>query len=318
MKNANSGVNMYTRHTMVHICTLSIRGTFCMDAWDDIQFLLALIRNGSVRGAAAALKVNHATVSRRMKALEHRFGSRLVQRTPDGYALTSDGQVIYDSGKKIEHELGIARQLVQGSDESVSGKVRITLTDVLLQLVSPALTTLLTEHPRLELETSVSAQLSDIARRNADIALRLTTQPPDDLVGKKLGKMPIAVYAAKSLGLDPNTVDLNTIAWIRWQEPWRQGNHETWPRNRYPEARVSVRVDSYAALEQMVALGIGVALLTPWSANYRDDLVQLTDTIDELGIDLWVLIHPDLRGVRRMKVVIDALAQEIDQLITHK
>jgi len=289
-----------------------------VDAWDDIQFLLALIRNGSVRGAAAALKVNHATVSRRMKALEHRFGSRLVQRTPDGYALTSDGQVIYDSGKKIEHEFGIARQLVQGSDESVSGKVRITLTDVLLQLVSPALTALLAEHPGLELETSVSAQLSDIARRNADIALRLTTQPPDDLVGKKLGQMPIAVYAAKSLGLDPDKVDLNTIAWIRWQEPWRQGNHESWPRDRYPDARVSVRVDSYAALEQMVALGIGVALLTPWSANYRDDLVQLTDTIDELGIDLWVLIHPDLRGVRRMKVVVDALAKEIDQLITHK
>jgi len=317
VKNAYDGVNMYTKHTMVHICTLStinIREIFCMDYWDDIQFLLALIRNGSVRGAAAALKVNHATVSRRMKALEHRFGSRLVQRTPDGYALTSDGQVIYDSGKKIEHELGIATQLVQGSDEAVSGKVRITLTDVLLQLVSPALTALLTEHPRLELETSVSAQLSDIARRNADIALRLTTQPPDDLVGKKLRKMPIAVYAAKSLGLDPNTVDLNTIAWIRWQEPWRQGSHETWPRDRYPDARVSMRVDSYAALEQMVTLGIGVALLTPWSANHRDDLVQLTDTIDELGIDLWVLIHPDLRGVRRMKVVIDALAQKIDQL----
>ena len=96
-----------------------------MDPWDDIRFFLALIRYGSVRGAATALKVNHTTVSRRVRGLERRLGSRLVQRTPDGYALTSDGEVIFASGEAIERQLDSAAQRVQGSDNSVSGKVRI-------------------------------------------------------------------------------------------------------------------------------------------------------------------------------------------------
>ena len=105
-----------------------------LNAWDDFRFFLALVRYGSVRGAAAALKVNHTTVSRRIRGLERRLGSRLVQRTPDGYELTDDGEVIFASGESIERELESAAQRVQGSDDSVSGKVRITMTDLLLQM----------------------------------------------------------------------------------------------------------------------------------------------------------------------------------------
>jgi len=280
-----------------------------LDAWDDIQYLLALVRHGSVRGAAAALKVNHTTVSRRVQALERRLGSRLIQRTPEGYSLTSDGETIYASGKMIEHELGLAMKRVQGSDDSVSGKIRITLTDLLFDLVSPALQSLLAVHTDLELEIAVSAHLSDIARRNADIALRLSTHPPEDLIGRKLGRLPIAIYASKKLVGDSNVVDLHKLPWIRWSDPWKQGNHESWPQEHYPEARIVARVDSYLALEQMVILGAGVALLSPLSADRRDDLVQLTEVIEELGIDLWILMHPDLRGVRRIKIVMDAVEE---------
>lgn len=294
-----------------------------MNTWDDIRFFLALVRYGSVRGAAAALKVNHTTVSRRLRGLERRLGSRLVQRTPDGYALTSDGEVIFASGEAIERELDLAAQRVQGSDDSVSGKVRITLTDFLLELTGPVLQALIEEHTSLQLEISVSSQLTDLARGDADIALRTYTQtdpasqPPGDLVGRKLGRMPAAIYAARKLGLDAESADLSALPWIRWQEPWRQVRLETWPDEHYPEARVAARVDTYTALEQLVALGAGVAILTPWSADNRDDLVQLSDTIDELGIDLWLLVHPDLRGVRRIKTVFDALTHALRQKFEH-
>lgn len=278
-----------------------------LNGWDDVRFFLALVRYGSVRGAAAALKVNHTTVSRRVRGLERQLGSRLVQRTPDGYELTSDGEVIFASGETVEREMASAAQRVQGADDSVSGKIRIALTDLLLDLIGPALKGLVNDYPDLELEISVNPRFTDVARRGADIALRLSSQPPDDLVGRKLGRMPAAIYSAKKLKLDPANVDLSAIPWIRWQEPWKQARLETWPDEQYPEARIAARVDSYAALEQMVALGAGVAILTPWSADRRDGLIRLSDPIDELGIDLWLLMHPDLRGVRRAKTVVDAL-----------
>lgn len=85
-----------------------------LEAWDDIRFFVALIRYGSVRSAASALKVNHTTVSRRLRALEQRLGSRLVQRTPDGYALTSEGEKIFASGQVIERELGLTPWSIAG------------------------------------------------------------------------------------------------------------------------------------------------------------------------------------------------------------
>ena len=282
-----------------------------MDAWDDIRFFLALVRYGSVRGAAAALKVNHTTVSRRIRGLERRLGSRLMQRTPDGYGLTSDGEVIFASGETIERTLESAAQRVQGSDDSVSGNVRITLTDLLLDLTGPALQAAMEEHPELQLEISVSTRLTDLARRDVDIALRFSPQPPDDLVGRKVGRMPVAIYASRKLGLDSESADLGALPWIRWQEPWRQARLETWPDEHFPEARIAARVDSYSALEQLVALGAGVAILTPWSAGKHDGLVRLSDPIDELGLDLWLLMHPDLRGVRRIKTVMDALTRAL-------
>ena len=278
-----------------------------MEAWDDIRFFLALVRYGSVRSAAAALEVNHTTVSRRLRALEHRIGSRLLHRTPDGYTLTSDGEVILASGESIERELAAAAQRVQGSDDSVSGRVRITLTDMLFELAGPTLQQVLEEHTGLQLDISINQQFDDLARRDADIALRLSPQTPDDFIGTKLARMPAAIYGPRKSGFDSRGTDLGALPWIRWQEPWKHVRLETYLDERYPEARVAARVDSYAALEQLVALGVGVAALTPWSADRRDDLIQISDTIDELDLDLWLLTHPDLRGVRRIKLIMDAL-----------
>jgi len=89
---------------------------------------------------------------------------------------------------------------------------------------------------------------------------------------------------------------------------------EIWAEERFPGARVTARVDTYAGLERFVALGAGVALLTPWSADKRDDLVRLTQPIDELETDIWLLMHPDLRGVRRIKIVMDALTSALAEL----
>lgn len=284
-----------------------------LEAWDDVRFLLALIRFRTVRGAASALQVNHSTVSRRIRGLERRLGTLLVQRTPDGYDLTRDGEVVFASGEAVERELESAARRVQGADTSISGKVRIALTDLLLDVVGPSLAALMHEHGRLQLELSASPRLADIARRDADIALRLSPKPPEDLVGKKLARMPAAIYSARKLGLTSDA-DLTTHPWIRWQAPWKQARLETWPEERFPEAKIAARVDSYGALEQMVALGAGVGILTPWSADQCADLTRLTEPIDELGIDLWLLMHPDLRGIRRVKLVVDAITQAVNNL----
>lgn len=278
-----------------------------MNAWDDIRYFLALVRFGTVRKAATALKVNHTTVSRRFREFERRLGSQLLQRTPDGYVLTPDGEVMFASGKSIEREVQLSEQRVQGSNDSVAGKVSITLTDLLLQKTSPALGDLLQKHSGLELEISVSPRIKDLTRREADIGLRLSFQPPDGLLGTKLGHMPIAIYASKRLVPDPLSVNLGALPWVRWQDPWRPARLEAWFKEHYPNANIVAHVDSYSSLELLVVEGAGLGLLSPWTAENREDLVQVSDPIDVFGMDVWLLLHPDLRNLRRIQVVNDAL-----------
>ena len=91
--------------------------------------------------------------------------------------------------------------------------------------------------------------------------------------------------------------------------PWNQNRLDTWVEENYPNSQAGARVDSNFALENMVAGGAGIGVLSPLSAGKRSDLVRLSPDIEELAMDLWLLIHPDLRGVRRVKVVADALTE---------
>ncbi len=279
-----------------------------METWDDVRFFLAVTRYGSIRGAANALKVNHTTVSRRLRNLETSLGSRLLQRTPDGYTLTDQGRVVFKAGEAIEREILGAKQQVEDSDAIISGIVSITLTDLLLSLLAPTFADLCHTHLSLQLQLSVTPQVADLARRDADLALRFVQQPPGDLIGRQLASMPVALYGGKSLIRKQRKPDPLKLPWIRWQKPWAQDQLEAWPNKQYPGAPIAAFIDSYQTLEQMVASGAGVALLTPWCADKRKDLVRLTDNIDELAMDVWLLMHPDLRGVRRVSIITEALA----------
>ena len=277
--------------------------------WDDIRYLLALVRRGSVRAAAAELQVNHTTVTRRIKRMERRLGSRLVQKIPGGYQLTHSGDALLAAGERIESDLASVLKQVEGADKAVTGRVRITLTDILLKLARSAVTQLLDDYPDLDIEISSTPSLTDIMRLDSDIALRLVALPPEDLVGRRVARIPAAVYGAANSGLTQENVRLETARWVRWRAPWNQNRLDTWVADNYPNSRTGARVDSNFALENMVAASAGIGILAPLSADKRRDLVRLSPDIDELALDLWLLIHPDLRGVRRVKVVADTLAE---------
>lgn len=282
--------------------------------WDDVRYLMALLRQGSVRAAATELKVNHTTVARRLKRMERTLGCRMVQRTPEGYRATDAGKMLLSAGERIESDLGVVLSQVQGADCTIAGTVRLTLTDVLLKNVSPVLAELTQTYPGLEVEISSSPAMSDIMRLDSDIALRIVSDPPQDLVGRHIATIPVAVYAATQTGLDAAPINLESASWVRWKAPWNKVKLDIWVSENFPESATVARVDSDFALENLVAAGAGVGLLSPLTADKRDELVRLSPDIDELALDVWLLVHPDLRGVRRVKLVADALVEFFDGL----
>jgi len=166
--------------------------------WDDVRFFLAVARMGSLSGAARTLGVGHVTVGRRIALLEKRLGVTLLNRTPDGFATTSAGQAILRQCAAMESAALDLERVAAGRDALVTGSVRLTTTEALAyQLIAPAIAALRQVHPDLQINLAVTVRSLDIARRDADLAVRFARPAASELVSRKLGEIGFSLYASQ-------------------------------------------------------------------------------------------------------------------------
>jgi DNA-binding transcriptional LysR family regulator len=166
--------------------------------WDDLRYVLAVARGGSLAGAAKVLRVDPSNVHRRLVAFEQRLSVRLFERLRDGYHPTPQGETLIEAARRIEAEALAAQRHVQGTELAVSGLVRVSTSELLgLYLLPPLLRSFASVHPEVEVELSIDNRLVDLARRDADVVVRATDEPPPGLVGRRIAKIASAVYAQR-------------------------------------------------------------------------------------------------------------------------
>jgi len=277
-----------------------------MANWDDVRFVLALARTGTIRGAAKSLAVNHTTVSRRISALEKQLAARLFEQTPQGYVTTASGKIISQAAAEIEDLLVGSQQRIEGSDTELSGDVHIHIPDIFDEWVCERLGLFSRQHPQLKIHLSSDVSVVDLARREADIALRFTDSPPEDMVGKKVWQLSVALYCAIDFEFDA-AKSLASYPWVRWAAEFGQSRLELWTEKVSAGTETVTRVNTYKTLTGMIKNGAGIGYLSPWFAENDPDLKRLTPVIDNLAMDVWVLIHPDLRGVKRISAIKELL-----------
>jgi len=282
-----------------------------MANWDDVRFVLALAREGSIRGAAKSLAVNHTTVSRRIAALEKQLSARLFEQTPGGYVMTASGRIISQAAEGMEDLLLGSQQRIEGSDTELSGDVYIHIPDIFDDWVCERLARFSQQHPLLSIHLSSETAVADLARREADIALRFTDSPPQDMVGRKVWQLPVAVYASVDCEFD-SSKSLALYPWVRWAPAFGQSEVERWTDKASAGAPTVTRVTTYKTLTSLIQNGAGIGCLSPWFAEDNPELKRITSILEEVTMDVWVLIHPDLRGVKRIKALKDLLVELFD------
>ena len=170
--------------------------------WDDLKILLALSRAGSTRKAAGLLGVSNTTVMRRLESLEAQVGGRLFDRTPDGFTATSLADQLLPVAREVEETLIEAERQVSGKDSELSGRIKLSLPAAPLTHVAEAVAGFAIKYPSIELDITVSDDPVDLARREADIAVRgipKHKRPPKDIVGIKLGRISLGYYVHRDL-----------------------------------------------------------------------------------------------------------------------
>lgn len=283
-------------------------------AWNDFQVILAIATAGSLSGAARTLGVSHATIFRRLGDIEKGLGVILFERSRTGYRPTLAGEELADTARIMDEAAMAAERKVAGRDLEPSGEIWVTTTDSLLMgLLAPLFTEFRYRYPGIVLDVAVSNQLFNLTRREADVAIRPSNRPPDNLIGRPLTTIGQAVYGHRSLGLIPGA-PIETLAhqpWIGAGPRLQDSALDQWmDRNELKTACV-YRVDTLVSILSAIRSCMGVAVLPCYLADGDPDIIQLTDPIAELEYGLWFLMHPDLRGVVRIHALMDFLTEAV-------
>ena len=268
--------------------------------WDDLKIFLAVAEAPSMREAAKALKVSHSTVSRRIEALEGSLGVRLFDRLPDGYRLTCSGEELLPVALKTDENLHSFGRSVQGRDDALSGRIRLTLPDPMVATgyFGDILLGFIRQYPEIHLRIDDSMEVFDLARREADVAIRFTDTPPPHLIGRRLGNMHQAVYGAREYVEKYDLDDPESGArWVAWGEP---ENCPAWiGASPYPHLKILGHFNNVQIQLAMIRQGGGIGYIPCVAGDCQKDLIRLTPP--KPTVDVWLLSHSDTRRSARLR-----------------
>jgi DNA-binding transcriptional LysR family regulator len=281
----------------------------------DLALVQALVRGGTLAEGAHALSQDLSTVFRALKRLEQRLGLTLFERHRHGLLPGELALALAKSAEAIDDELDRAAALLPQGERRLAGSLRVTTTDTLLVgLLLPLVADFRAAFPQLTLELHASNQLASLSRRDADVAIRATTKPPEHLVGARLGVIRSALYAHRRLlPAGPAQADPAAMAWVSPDADESLADHLSvrWRRRVYPQVQPALRCNSILAVAQAVMCGAAIGVAPRFLLQGQADVVALTGDEPALDTELWLLTHPDVRHLRRIKVFFDFVRERL-------
>lgn len=286
--------------------------------WDDLRYFLAVVRTHSVRAAAEQLQVNHATVARRIDALENQQQTTLFDRTPQGYQLTPAGEAILPQAVQIEKSFTTMEQRLRGLNLH-TGVVLVSVSDGMVAPLAPLLATFQRAHPEIQVNLMIANTNIGFTAEQAHLAIRFVKSPPEELVGRRVGTLPSAVYASRDyLEHAGQEKSLKDYQWIGWDESWDHLPAAQWLRENVAREQIVCRVNSSLAMIEAVNAGMGVAHLLCLEADLRHELVKLGEEHRDESTNLWLITHPELRKLPRVQTLMNFLVENIREVYLHQ
>ena len=280
--------------------------------WDDLRMFQTLARAGTVRRAAQALDVHASTVTRRLDQFERQLDVKLFHRNPGGLKITDAGRDTLARVENIAGQIAELRRAVAGSDQRLAGRIAVSVPTVVAGVALPAIATLSRTHPGMEIEfVSPSSARPDIGRGEADCALMITDDPPQHLIGRRVGELAFAVYGTHAI-LEARNI--GAAGWIEFTEL-----HMDFRRDAFARAPIRTRCTDVSMQHAALRHGMGLGPLPCVLGDSDSALIRIEPPHPAIAREIWLLAHPDLRSATRirefMRVVGDAFEKDEDLLL---
>jgi DNA-binding transcriptional LysR family regulator len=278
--------------------------------WGDLRFLLAAKQTGSFAAAARRLRVDPATVGRRLRALERALGTPLVERTPGSFGFTSAGRRALQAAEAMdEAALALERTADAGRSE-VSGLLRITATEALAsRIVAPRIPELSARYPGLTVELHVGNERLNLSRREADVAVRVSRPVEPAVAARRVAMLGYALYASRDYVRRrgaPGERTLHEHDLLGYDRPLASASSALAWIDQRGGGRVVLRSNATLSLLAAVSAGLGVGALPCFLADAEPSLLRVLPEVRQR--EIWLAVHADLRRSIRARVGIEFLA----------
>jgi DNA-binding transcriptional LysR family regulator len=282
--------------------------------WDDIRFFLAASREGSLSGAARTLGVDHVTVGRRIAAFEERLGAKLLTRTPEGLTATPAGHAILRQCEAMEASAFDIERMVAGHDAQYSSRIRLTTTEVLAtHVIVPEVAALREHYPQLQVEILTGIRLMDIARREAEIAVRPVRPTAPNLICRRLGELGFTLYASRDYLAEHGTPargrGLRGHALITYSGTPASDFGPLFMKELTDGATIALRSNDIMARARGAAEGLGICELSCVFGDEQRHLVRVWPHEKPTLRPIWMVIHEDLRRAARIRLLSSAIVE---------
>lgn len=276
--------------------------------WDDLKIFLAVARTGSISGGAKQLGVQHSTVSRRMRLLEEKLGVRLIERMKGGYELTEAGENVKETAIRIEREILGVDETLLGKDAVLRGPLRVSaINNMASSVLMPIFARFSEQNPEVELHISVSNSNVSLTQREADIVIRLTNNPTETLIGKRMLTVASTIYASREY--------LRLLNEQKDEPKWIGVNccqfHKTWTRQSCQDHTHKFYSDDTILTLSAIREGLGISYLPCFLGDADPALERYCEPDSKHDMGLWILLHPDLKRTTRVTVFRDFVVESI-------
>ncbi|MCS4092657.1 DNA-binding transcriptional LysR family regulator [Rhizobium sp. BK176] len=250
------------------------------------------------------------TMGRRLKTLEAAVGHSLFQRTPDGFVLTDEGTVVMGHAERMEEEaLALQRQLA-GTENTLSGSLRISCSDWFgVHILAPILADFKRVHTNVIVEILTDSRLLNLARREADLVFRIKPFTEPEVISRKLFHIPYGLYVAKGSD-DPSPGTGEGFSMIIMDEAFGGMPDVAWLKDRFPDAKISMRSNNRDVQARLCASGAGMAVLPRPLGDSMDVLKRVEVPNPPPGRDTWLGYHQDLRRLPRLRALTQFVGEQ--------
>jgi len=290
--------------------------------WDDLRIFLAVARSESLSGAGKSLRIDPATVGRRIARLETTVSARLFTKTPQGYTLTEDGQRLMDPALAAEAAYAAAHDSLQAGGETLSGQIRIGAPDGSANYLLPqVLAQISADHPNLEIQLVALPRVFNLSKREADMAIAVSRPETGRLTVQKLTDYHLHLAASRAyLARHPPITcreDLRAHRIVGYI-PDMIFDKELDYLGEFGTTTPNLSSNSVSVQTQLLRAGAGVGMVHDFALPFAPELVQVLPETLSLARSFWLVRHADDAQIKRLNsfadLLITGLRRELQRL----